>query len=183
LQIERRSVADHSRDPANARKHNDRNIEAIIASLWRFGQQKPIVIDSTGVVRAGNGTLEAAKRLDWESIDCVVTSLNGSDAKAYAIADNRTADLAEWDIKILSAELESLQFDGLLEAAGFTDEELAAMLPDESETNLKEIKVMAPPKMSWVLIGIPTIRFGEISADIERLATIATICETTSNDG
>lgn len=128
------SVSDLSNDPANARKHNDRNIEAIIASLRRFGQQKPIVIDKSNVVRAGNGTLEAAKRLGWDKIDCVVTNLESSDATAYAIADNRTSELAEWDSETLAAELESLQSDGLLEAAGFTDEELAEMLDSIDES-------------------------------------------------
>ena len=130
LQIERRSVHDLSNDPANARKHNDRNIDAIISSLRRFGQQKPIVIDRNNIVRAGNGTLEAARRLGWESIDCVTTSLQGSDAIAYAIADNRTAELAEWDSDILAAQLNGLLTDdeALANAAGFSAEEIEAML-------------------------------------------------------
>lgn len=65
----RRKVADLALDPANARKHSDKNLAAIKASLTRFGQQKPIVIDSSGVVRAGNGTLAAAKALGWAEID------------------------------------------------------------------------------------------------------------------
>ena len=146
MQIVRMSVNDLSNDPANARKHNDRNIEAIIASLRRFGQQKPIVIDKSNVVRAGNGTLEAARRLGWDKIDCVVTNLESSDATAYAIADNRTAELAEWDGEILAAELESLQSDGLLEAAGFTDEELAEMLQaNQPEPEITEDEVPEPP--------------------------------------
>ena len=138
LLIERRSVHDLSNDPANARKHNDRNIDAIIASLRRFGQQKPIVIDKTNIVRAGNGTLEAARRLGWESIDCVTTSLQGSDAIAYAIADNRTAELAEWDEDTLAAQLNGLltESEEIALAAGFTPEEIEAMLSmpeDEDE--------------------------------------------------
>ena len=138
LLIERRSVHDLSNDPANARKHNDRNIDAIIASLRRFGQQKPIVIDKTNIVRAGNGTLEAARRLGWESIDCVTTSLQGSDAIAYAIADNRTAELAEWDEDTLAAQLNGLltESEEIALAAGFTSEEIEAMLAlpeDEDE--------------------------------------------------
>ena len=130
LLIERRSVHDLSNDPANARKHNDRNIDAIIASLRRFGQQKPIVIDRTNIVRAGNGTLEAARRLGWESIDCVTTSLQGSDAIAYAIADNRTAELAEWDEDTLAAQLNGLltESEEIALAAGFTPSEVDAML-------------------------------------------------------
>ena len=133
LQIVKRSVKDLSNDPANARKHDDKNIGAIVASLRRFGQQKPIVIDSNNVVRAGNGTLQAAMTLGWESIDCVVTSLKGSDAVAYAIADNRTAELAEWDDDILAAQLNGLLADDeeLANAAGFTAEEIEAMLADD----------------------------------------------------
>ena len=130
MQIEKRSVSQLSNDPANARKHNDRNIQSIIGSLRRFGQQKPIVVDGSGVVRAGNGTLEAARQLGWETIDCVVTDLKGSDAIAYAIADNRTAELAEWDDDVLAAQLNGLLADDdeLLDAAGFTEEELEKMI-------------------------------------------------------
>ena len=137
-------VSDLSQDPANARKHDDRNIDSIIASLRRFGQQKPIVIDASNVVRAGNGTLEAAKRLGWDSIECVKTSLKGSDAIAYAIADNRTAELAEWDSDILAAQLSGLLTDdeALANAAGFSAEEIEAMLEklsDEPESSSEEI--------------------------------------------
>ena len=130
MKIIKRNVSELSNDPANARKHNERNIESIVASLRRFGQQKPIVIDSSGVVRAGNGTLEAAKRLGWDTINCVVTDLKSSDAISYAIADNRTAELAEWDDEVLAAQLNGLLADDpeLMEVAGFTEEELADLL-------------------------------------------------------
>jgi ParB-like chromosome segregation protein Spo0J len=130
-------LSDLSQDPANARKHDDRNIDSIVGSLRRFGQQKPIVIDMNNIVRAGNGTLEAAKRLGWDAIECVKTNLKGSDAVAYAIADNRTAELAEWDEDILAAQLNGLLTDdeALANAAGFLAEEIEAMLsqqlPDE----------------------------------------------------
>jgi hypothetical protein len=150
LQVEQVSVADLSSDPANARKHNERNIETIVASLRRFGQQKPIVVDSSGVVRAGNGTLEAAKRLGWETIAVVKTALQGSEATAYAIADNRTAELAEWDDDVLAATLHGLVTDdaALLDAAGFDEDELAAMvgLDDDGEggENSKPKMVISP---------------------------------------
>jgi ParB-like chromosome segregation protein Spo0J len=84
------------------------------------------------IVRAGNGTLEAARRLGWDSIECVKTDLKGSDAIAYAIADNRTAELAEWDSDVLTAQLSGLLTDDeeLANAAGFTAEEIDAMLAD-----------------------------------------------------
>jgi ParB-like chromosome segregation protein Spo0J len=144
MKLEKIKISELSCDPANARKHPDRNIETIVASLKRFGQQKPIVIDSTNVVRAGNGTLEAARSMGWTEIDCVRTSLKGSDAIAYAIADNRTAELAEWDDDVLAASLNGLLADDpdLLNAAGFSDEELMKML---DQFNAEEI---APPGLA-----------------------------------
>ena len=148
MQIIKKSIAELSNDPANARKHDDRNIGSIVASLRRFGQQKPIVIDMNNIVRAGNGTLEAARRLGWDSIDCVKTDLKGSDAIAYAIADNRTSELAEWDSEVLAAQLNGLLVDDeeLANAAGFTAEEIEAMLSDLDEpTEIDEDEVPEPP--------------------------------------
>jgi ParB-like chromosome segregation protein Spo0J len=56
-------VGELHNDPANVRKHGEQNLAAIKASLTRFGQQKPIVVNRDGVVVAGNGTLMAARAL------------------------------------------------------------------------------------------------------------------------
>jgi hypothetical protein len=135
MKYEKVKVTDLSNDPANARKHGEKNIATIVASLRRFGQQKPIVVDSSGVVRAGNGTLEAARQLGWDTIQIVRTELTSSDAIAYAIADNRTSELAEWDDDILAAQLQGLltEDEELLDAAGFDEDELAALLGSEGD--------------------------------------------------
>jgi hypothetical protein len=119
-----------SPDPANARKHGARNLETVIASFRRFGQQIPILVDKSNVVRAGNCRLEAAKQLGWDTIQIVRTDLTSSEAIAYAIADNRTAELAEWDDDVLAAQLNGLlaEDEELLASAGFTDEELEELL-------------------------------------------------------
>jgi ParB-like chromosome segregation protein Spo0J len=127
LKIQSMSVAVLSLDPANVREHNQRNMEAIRASLTRFGQQKPIVIDADGVIVAGNGTLGAAMALGWETIDVVCTDLNGADAIAYAIADNRTAELANWDEDALAQTLNGLSSEQSM-AAGFDASELESLL-------------------------------------------------------
>jgi hypothetical protein len=107
------SVADLSLDPSNVRKHSRRNLDAIKASLRKFGQQKPIVVDAKGIVLAGNGTLTAAQELGWTEIQIVRTELAGVEATAFAIADNRTAELAEWEEDKLNAVLKSLQDEGV----------------------------------------------------------------------
>lgn len=100
-------------DPTNARRHSDTNIRAIANSLTRFGQRKPIVIQGQTVL-AGNGTLEAAKSLGWKEIAIVRVpdEWDEQTAKAYALADNRSAELAEWDETVLAEQLLELQDDG-----------------------------------------------------------------------
>ena len=130
MQVEDRKISDVTADPANVRRHPEKNLDSIIGSLKRFGQQKPIVIDGAGVVRAGNGTLAAAIALGWDTIKVVETELTGADAVAYAIADNRTAELAEWDDAALASTLEELQIDDadLAESTGFDEDEIAQLL-------------------------------------------------------
>src|SRR5438309_1239332 len=75
MTIETLPISTLSEDPANARRHPQRNLEQIKASLRRFGQQKPIVVDATNTVRAGNGTLAAARALGWTTIQAVRSEL------------------------------------------------------------------------------------------------------------
>lgn len=96
-------------DPTNARKHSDVNLRAIANSLRRFGQRKPIVVQGSTVL-AGNGTLEAARSLGWMEITIVKVpdEWDAQTAKAFAIADNRSAELAEWDEATLGVQLMEL---------------------------------------------------------------------------
>lgn len=119
MQIETVAVASLIPDPSNVRKHSAKNIMAIKGSLAKFGQQKPIVVDRNNVVVAGNGTLEAAKELGWETIQVHRTDLHGIMATAFAIADNRTAELAEWDKDALAIQLQELSADLDLNDIGF----------------------------------------------------------------
>ena len=130
------SIASLSLDPKNARKHSDKNLSAIAASLNKFGQRKPIVVHN-GVVLAGNGTLEAAKSLGWTDIEVseVPSDWDLDTAKAYALADNRTAELAEWDESELAKQLLELQdADWDIKELGFEVPAMADIEPgDEDE--------------------------------------------------
>lgn len=142
MKIETIAVAELSLDPSNVRKHSRRNLDAIKASLRKFGQQKPIVVDAKGIVLAGNGTLTAAKELGWTEIQATRTELAGVEATAFAIADNRTSELAEWDEKLRDV-LESLKADDYsLDEIGFDENELGALLGDKVEDHESEWKEM-----------------------------------------
>lgn len=135
LKVESVTLASLGLDPRNARKHGERNMDSIKSSLKRFGQQKPIVVDADGVIIAGNGTFAAAQSLGWTSIDVVRTKLRGAEARAFAIADNRTGELAEWDAAELRAQLDELEAEGfdLVNELAFTDADVDALLK-ETET-------------------------------------------------
>lgn len=81
--------------PSNPRRGD---VPAIMRSLERFGQVKPLIVQrSTGYVVAGNHTLEAAKRLGWAKVNILVKDLDDDAARAYLLADNRTGDKATYD--------------------------------------------------------------------------------------
>lgn len=126
MQVERLAISALVADPANARRHPQRNIDAIMASLVRFGQQKPIIVDDRNVVRAGNGTLTAAKALGWTHIDAVRSGLAGGELAAFAVVDNRTAELAEWDNQLLLAVVGEAGVGDL----GFSRDELEQLRRD-----------------------------------------------------
>ena len=93
-----RRVARLRPDPDNARVHDERNLEAIRASLEAHGQQKPIVLRPDGkTVAAGSDTLLAARSLGWKWIAAIRYDRDPDGVAAYAVTDNRSAELASWD--------------------------------------------------------------------------------------
>lgn len=130
-------------DPSNARKHPMKNIEAIKGSLVKFGQQKPIVINKKNIVIAGNGTLAAFKDLGWKQIKCVVSDLDDLNQMAFALADNRTAELAEWDVDILNQQLAQLDLNDFdLDEIGFDDINLEGFETKDDDESKNEKKIV-----------------------------------------
>ena len=169
------AVAELSLDPSNVRKHSRRNLDAIKASLRKFGQQKPIVVDAKGIVLAGNGTLTAAKELGWTEIQATRTELAGVEATAFAIADNRTAELAEWDEDGLAKVLESLKVEDadLLAATGYDSAEVDKMVGAEvveDEVPEPPAEPITKPGDLWIL-GEHRVMCGDSTKaeDVERL--------------
>lgn len=116
-------------DPQNARMHDERNIESIAASLKRFGQRRLAVVQKTGlVVKAGNGMVTAAKRLGWTKIAALVVDDDDVEAAAFAIADNRTAELAEWNFEQIAELISKYKLDASEHALGFSVEEIESIV-------------------------------------------------------
>lgn len=135
-----RTIADLRHDPQNARRHTPRNIGMIAHSLQQFGAARGIVIDEDGTVLAGNGVLEAAAQAGIENVRVIETDgteivavqvrhLTDEQKRQYAIADNRTTDLSDWDTDVLQAFLD----EGTDLGDWFFEDELAGILEEAAD--------------------------------------------------
>jgi hypothetical protein len=126
LDIKTVSLDELQPDDRNARTHNEGNMAAIMGSLMRFGQVEPLVVHAESRrVLGGNGRLEAMRRLGWAQARIVEVEFDETDSRALALALNRTAELAGWDMDRLSEQTEMLADQGFdLGTIGFDEAEL-----------------------------------------------------------
>jgi DNA modification methylase len=161
-------------DPANARKHGAKNLDAIRGSLLEFGQVEPLVIQkSTGKVIGGNGRLGVMRALGWTHAKVFEFDCDDAQATALGIALNRTAELAEWDQEALDKLLATIKVDdaafqtmfeelkSVQIADGLTDPDAVPEPPDQAVTKRGDL---------WVL-GRHRLLCGDSSqaADVDRL--------------
>jgi ParB family chromosome partitioning protein len=111
--------------PGNPRRGN---VDAVARSLARFGQRKPVVARPDGTIIAGNHTWAAARKLGWAEIAVVRVADDDTEAFAFALADNRTAELGGYDQESLAAMLAEVADTDALLATGYTAEDVAALL-------------------------------------------------------
>ena len=123
----------------NPRK-NDAAVDKVAASIKEFGFKVPIIIDNENVIVAGHTRLLAAKKLGIESVPCVIADdLTPAQIKAYRIADNKTAEFAEWDDELLKIELEALEgLDFDIDLTGFDKSEIDKLLAGDDSSEVTE---------------------------------------------
>lgn len=116
----------------NSRRHTDAQVQAIAASIRRFGFTAPILAQPDGTVIAGHGRLEAARLVGLKRVPVIrLAHLSAEEARAYLIADNRLAEMASWDTELLHselAELAKLEVNPGLDALGYSEAELSKMI-------------------------------------------------------
>ena len=129
-------------------RQNDQAVDAVAESIRQFGFRQPIVVDAEGVIICGHTRYKAALKLGLDKAPVhVATDLSPEKIKAYRIADNKTADLAVWDLDLLPIELADLQgMDFDLGLVGFSQDELAKLLdPGVQEGLTDPDNVPEPP--------------------------------------
>jgi DNA modification methylase len=179
MHIELRTIAT-IRPYENNPRINDQAVDAVAASIRQFGFRQPIVVDVQGVIIVGHVRYMAVLKLGLEKVPVhVAKDLTPEQIKAYRIADNKTADLSDWNYDLLPielAELQGMNYDlGLL---GFDQDELAMLLDPGIKDGLCDPDdVPAPPDEAttrpgdlWIL-GNHRLLAGDSSKpeDVDRL--------------
>lgn len=126
---------------SNARRHSDRQIALLARSITEFGWLVPILVDRDDSVLAGCGRLAAARRLGLARVPTIpVDHLSAAQKRAFSIADNRLAELSQWDKGQLTRQLKTLaglKVDIDFEATGFVTGDLdhleSLILAEEDE--------------------------------------------------
>ena len=120
----------------NPRK-NDDAVDAVASSIKSFGFKVPVIVDSNNVIIAGHTRVKACKKLGITEVPCVIADdLTEDQIKAFRLADNKTSELAEWDLDKLSEELKFIEMD--MSQFGFEDLEQELdreVLEDEFDEN------------------------------------------------
>jgi hypothetical protein len=128
-------------------RRNAKAVDAVASSLKQFGWKQPIVVDSEKVIIVGHTRWLAAKKLGMDKVPVVVAKdLSPDKVKAYRIADNKTNEIAEWDVGLLSDELKELSEAGWNDFSGlaFSTSEIDALLsPLAAETFTQERPTLA----------------------------------------
>jgi DNA modification methylase len=185
MQVELRDITTIKPFPGNPRR-NDHAVAAVAASIQEFGFRQPLVIDEDSIIIVGSTRYKAAQLLGLKMVPVhVATGLTPAQRHAYRIADNRTAEIADWDSDLLAAELaelKALEFD--LNLLGFPADELQQWLTVEPTVGLTDPdEVPAPPDQPvmqpgdlW-LLGQHRLLCGDSSKaeDVDRLLDGAAI--------
>jgi len=119
----------------NAKQHSDSQVTKIASSIREFGFLNPVLIDADYNVIAGHGRILAAKKLGLDEVPCLfVEGLSDAQRKAYILADNRLAEMAEWDMDLVQGELEELaDLDFDIDLTGFDFQVEPEITDDEDD--------------------------------------------------
>ena len=124
----------------NNPRYNDTAVEYVANSINEFGFKVPIVVDKNNVIVAGHTRLKAAEKLGLKTVPCIVADdLTPEQVQAFRLADNKTAEIAEWDFDLLARELDEL--NGVIEMSDFGFNEIEEELEQLDDTYTNTINI------------------------------------------
>ena len=126
MNVERVKLSTLRHDKRNARKHDERNIEEIKRSLQEFGQHRPFVVQrGTNKIIVGNGMLDAMLALGMTEGDAYFVDDDEETSIRRALADNRTGELAAWDMGTLKDLFQDMGPD--IDVPGWNTDEIESL--------------------------------------------------------
>jgi DNA modification methylase len=160
-------------DPMNARLHPEQNLEAIMQSFAASGQMKPLVVrEQNRVIAAGNGSALAMRRLGWTKCAVSVVPMTDVEFYTYALADNRTAELAQQDVEV-TAKIEELLRLGGGHMIGWSSQDIAIMRAKTKNANAEPDDIPVVPKIPltckgdiW-LLGQHRLMCGDSASEVD----------------
>jgi DNA modification methylase len=154
----------------NAKKHPQKQIDLLAENIQRFGFTTPVLIDKGNNVIAGHGRLLALEKLQKDDVPCVrMEHLTDEEVKALRLADNKIAELGEWDMDLALEELKGLD-DDLLDLTGF--EKDLILEPEEKDDEVPEVPEEPQSKLGDLyVLGQHRVLCGDSTKieDVERL--------------
>ncbi len=145
---------------SNPRK-NDHAVDAVARSIETFGFNVPILCDQQFMIIAGHTRWKAAKKLGMAAVPVIRLTMTESQRKAFAVADNKTAEIADWDFPKLREVLEELQSeDADLASLGYSGAELRALLEPEKDFDWEafDAERWARPTPEYTLFPVKVLR-------------------------
>jgi len=139
---------------------NEHAVNAVARSVGAFGFNVPILCDQNLTIIAGHTRWKAAKSLGMATVPVIRLTMTESQRKAFAVADNKTAEIADWDFPKLREVLEELKSkDTDLTAMGYSDAELRAVLEPEQDFDWEafdaERSALVSPEYTLFPVKVP----------------------------
>ena len=128
-------------------RQNDQAVDAVARSIQEFGFRQPIVVTEDHQIIVGHTRWKAACKLGLHSVPVhVATGLTPEQVRAYRIADNKLAELADWDESLLASELRDLEALNVdLDLLGFSQEDLDRLFGETTETGQTDPDAIPEP--------------------------------------
>lgn len=145
---------------------NDEAVNAVVKSIKSFGFNVPILCDQQFTIIAGHTRWKAAKKIGMKSVPVIMLELSEAQRDGFAIADNKTGEIAVWDYPGLRRILEKLKRKKInLPSLGYSQGELQALLRQQKEFDWKVFEEVFKTKLTSMYVLLPI----KVSADMKEI--------------
>ena len=122
-------------------RFNDNAVDSVAESIKEFGFKNPLIIDSNGKIWCGNTRYKASKKLGLKEVPCIVADdLTEEQIRKYAILDNKTNEIADWNYELLGEEIAELDFSNYEIDFGIPSEDLDFDTDTDNELPTNEVE-------------------------------------------